>query len=108
MKSLVAFFSLVAISSTVFAGGVTHRCEKEILDIAQANLNLKAKGYHVSGIDFGNIREHSLEFTPESKDKKHTTAKMSANIHVELFDVEVTVDEYCTAEKIILNDLGER
>lgn len=112
MKKLITILSLVAISSTAFAGKLS-RCENEILEAAQANIDLKAKAYKVDGLISGTIVTESLtqikdEEKDQGKQEGSISATMRAKIHVGRYEVKVTVDHWCSVEKIKITDNGER
>lgn len=107
MKKLVTILSLLTISWTA-AATTLDKCEEQVLNIAQTNLDLRAKSYtHVKDLNSGTIKMDSLKQI--SNDGKSLKADMYASIITGVYHITVSVDtDWCGVESVIVEDLGER
>lgn len=107
MKNLVTILSLMTISWTASASTLS-KCQEQVLNIAQINLDLRAKSYtHVENLTSGTIKMDSLKQI--SDDGKSLKADMYANIITGVYHITVTVDtDWCGIESVKIDDLGER
>jgi len=103
------FLILCLFPTMAFAGSRPHlsRCDAEVMEAAQTNIDLKGKAYQVPGIAGGHLREETL--VELSNDPKGSLkAFIRARIHNGTYEMEISVDYWCTIESVQIKDTGER
>ena len=100
MKVLVAILSLVSLSTTVFAAT---KCDSAVIEIAQANLDLKAKASQFSG---STIIEDSLKQLSSTKDGS-LVYSVGGDIYKGEYSIEVQMDSFCSVETVRITEVGQ-
>ena len=88
MMKLQAIFTVLAISSTVFAAD---KCDKAAIDLAKMNLDSKAKAY---AFPESYVNAKSLKLLSQSKDV--VSYSMIGNINKAGYTIQIDLDSTCS------------
>jgi hypothetical protein len=112
MKSFIAILGLLTISSTVFAAEPkVERCEKEILKVAEVNMDLKAYAYkledQISKTLIGGVIQPASLKQISNNPQGVISATMQARVIKGLYRIEIQMDQWCSLVDIKIIDESE-
>lgn len=108
MKLWMTVFALLAVSSTTFAAN-SSRCEKQILEIVQTNMDLKSKSFRVRDVEGRPMPANIQDDTLKIQDMFPNGASATVQVYIMkgIFKVDVKVDGFCGLETLQITDQGE-
>lgn len=97
MKVIIAILGLVSLSSTVFAAN----CEKAVLELAQVNLDSKAKAYN---FESSYITAATLKKISENSKSGASLYTVVGSIYKADYKIQVGVDSSCSIETLTIQE----
>lgn len=99
MKKIILSVLISFVSLQAFA---EHDCKSAALEVAKANMDLKAKAYGFSSSDVAN---DTISIEPSTSKDKSITYSVEAHIYKGTYIVNVVMDSICGVQGVLIEEV---